>query len=225
MKLLGFNERPWLILCEGEGDKRCFEQLITVRGIPDEFQVRFPDRAGLRTGGRSKFGSWLAIQWLGAETFRKDVKGVLIISDNDSNAGASFEEVRRSLRDADGFPIPDSERVVARLEGRPPLVVMMIPSGQPGSLEILCLQAAYAKWPGIKAPIDAFVTATPINRWVEGKQAKARLQAVIASTCEGRPESGFVGHWHEDASYHLPLDHAAFDDIEQFLRRFGTLVG
>jgi hypothetical protein len=225
MKLTSFNERPWLLLCEGEGDKRLLEQLISIRGIPDEFQIRFPDRAGEKTGGRSKFGSWLALQWAGAEAFRKNVKGILIMSDNDDSPEKSFEELQQALRASDGFPIPATELTPARNSGRPPLVIIMVPpGGKPGSLETLCLEAAFSKWPSIKAPVDTFASATPIKGWNQGKTAKAKLQAVIASTCEGRPEAGFVGHWMERADYHLPVSHTAFDDLDKFLRGFEALI-
>lgn len=223
MKLLGFDERPWLILCEGEGDKRFLDQLIEVRRIPNDFQVRFPDRARERTGGRGKFGGWLAIQWLGTETFRKNIKGVLVVSDNDEVPARSFGEVQQSLKSS-GFPIPAIEKVVARTADYPPLVILMIPEGEPGSLETLCLRAAFSKWPHIEAPINSFVASTPITRWHAGRQAKAKLQAAIAATCEARPESGFLGHWWEHQDYHLPLQHAAFDSIEQFLRGFAAMV-
>jgi hypothetical protein len=224
MKQLGFDERPWLILCEGEGDKRFFDKLIEVRNIPNEFQVRFPDRASDPTGGRSKFGKWLDIQRLGSEEFRKNIKSILIVSDNDQVPADSFEEVRSALKDATGFPIPKTERTVAKAKDFPSIVVLMIPHGQPGSLETLCLEAALYKWPRIKTPLDSFVVATPPNNCSAGKQSKMRLQTVIAATCEDRPESGFVGHWRERHDYHIPLDHMAFNGIDQFLRGFRALV-
>ncbi len=224
MKQLGFDERPWLILCEGEGDKRFFDKLIEFRNIPKEFQVRFPDRAGDPTGGRSKFGKWLDIQRLGSEDFRKNVKSILIVSDNDRVPADSFEEVRAALKEAKGFPVPNTEKVVAKAKDFPSIVVLMLPDGRPGNLETLCLEAALHKWPTIRTPLDAFVVATPPNSWHAGKQSKMRLQAVIAATCEDRPETGFVGHWREHNRYHVPLDHAVFDGLEQFLKGFRALV-
>jgi hypothetical protein len=193
MKKLTFDERPWLVLCEGEGDKRFFDRLIEFRGIPNEFQVRFPDRAGDPTGGRAKFGKWLDTQYVSSEDFRRNIKAVLIVSDNDQAPADSLQEVLRALREAKGYAAPTAERTVARKSGYPSLVILMIPDRRPGNLETMCVQAALNKWPAIKDPLDAFVSATPPNGWHIGKQSKMRLQALIAATCEERPESGFVG--------------------------------
>jgi hypothetical protein len=218
-----FDSRPYLILCEGETDKRFIDQLITARDITKDFQVRFPSRGTDNSGGRSKFGSWLDLAkeipgW-------ENIKGILIVSDNDDDVAGSFQEVRASLADAPGFPIPDAEREVATVVGFPPLVVYMLPTGTIGSLETLCLDAAYRKWPEIKTPLDHYVNAMNINAWpLINRRSKMKLQTVIATTCLPRPDAGFSGHWREDDQYHLPLQDFAFDDLEFFLEGFRQLI-
>lgn len=221
-ELRTFDRRPWLILCEGESDKRFLHQLIAVRQIADDFQIRFPSRGKDNRGGRSKFGAWLDTA--------KDVGGwdniraVLLISDNDEDPQKSLEEVKTSLRDAAGFPVPSAERTVAKAVGFPRVVILMLPPGNKGSLETLCLSAAYDKWPIVKTPLDALVSSVGTNKWSANKESKMRLQTIIASTCEGRPDAGFVGHWWESYQYHLPLGHKVFDDIAAFLTGFRALI-
>jgi hypothetical protein len=225
MTLDRFDDRPFLILCEGEGDKRFIDNLIAFRGIANEFQVRFPDRGNTGTGGRSKFGPWLSDRMDLSEDFRQNIKAVLIVSDNDLVPAISFKEVQDSLRKSNGFPIPDAERTVRQVRNFPPIVILMIPDGVPGNLETLCVQAALQKWPHVQTPLATFVGAIGVSAWEVGKQDKMRLQTILASTGEERPEAGFVGHWRCNDKYHLPLGHNSFDTIETFLRGFRVMVG
>jgi Protein of unknown function (DUF3226) len=222
MTARAFDKRPFLLLCEGESDKRFFDRLIENRQIENSFQVWFPHRGNDRGGGRSKFGAWLDIA-ADAEEFIEYVKAVLVVSDNDSDPEKSFAEVLASLKEAPAFPVPKKEREVAYVSGAPPLVVLMLPIGKKGALETLCLEAAYKKWP-IKPAVDGFALATAANSWSIGKQSKMKLQCVIAATCEPRPDAGFVGHWWEKNDFHIPLDHPIFDDIADFLKGFRSMI-
>lgn len=218
-----FDERPWLILCEGETDKRFLDRLITNRGIENSFQVRFPHRGGKdKRAGRSRFGPWLGVAYENQD-FRNNVRAVLVVSDNDTDPAVSLTEVRDSLKESDGFPIPDNAREIARKDGFPPLAVLMIPNGSPGGLETVCVSAAYSRFP-IKGPVDTFMNSTAAAGWSAGKQSKMQLQSIIAATCATRPDAGFSGHWWENEQYHIPLDHQAFDDIANFLSGFRAMV-
>lgn len=218
-----FDERPWLILCEGESDKRFFHNLIGNRGIPDEFQIRFPDRAN-KGGGRSNFGYWLKLMRTASESFRSNIQGVLIVSDNDEVPATSFQEVQAALQESNGFPIPDAERTVVKKNDYPAIMIWMLPTNRPGSLETIVLEAVFHKWPNVRQPVDKFLNDTAANAWKPTKKSKMQLQSAIAATCEGRPDCGFMGLWHEKPEFHIPLDHNTFNELEQFLRGFGALV-
>lgn len=218
-----FDERPWLVLCEGETDKRFLDRLIALRGIPDEFQIKFPSRSGDNRGGRSKFGPWLSVAYENSD-FEKHVRAVLIVSDNDTDPAASLDEVKESLKNSDGFPIPGAAREVARKEKYPAVVILMIPHDIQGGLETLCVTAAYTKWPQLQQPVETFAASTPAANWTPGKQSKMKLQSIIATSCAPRPDAGFSGHWWEKDEYHVPLDHAQFDDIANFLSNFRALI-
>jgi hypothetical protein len=218
-------ERPWLILCEGDSDKKFLDRLIDAR-IPllkNQFHVQFPDRKGA-WGGRSLFGSYLADLQETSPTFQAKVEAVLIVSDNDDDPVKSWGEVTTELGKAK-FPIPPTERVATKpKKGFPQVAVLMWPDGRPGNLETVCIDAIYAKWT-IKRPLDAFVNATPAKGWGISKQSKMRMHATLAATCATAPEATFAAHWDEAPQYHvISLAHPSFNWIEAFLSGFGALL-
>jgi len=212
-------EKPWVLLCEGVGDKRFYQHLFAERQVGEFFSLHCPSRNG---GGRSEFGRFLDTH-SADETFIANVKAVLIISDNDSDPAASFKEVQDELKKAGGFPIPISERTPAKENGKPTVVVMMIPFNAEGNLESLCLASAYHKWP-LKEALDDFVKKTPADEWPIGKQAKMRMQTILAANNKKRPDTGFAGHWQSHESLRIPLDHNSFDDLVNFFSDFKSLI-
>jgi hypothetical protein len=155
--------------------------------------------------------------------FITNVKAVLVISDNDSDPNESFKQVREQLAKAKGFPIPQAEQTPARAAGKPIVVVLMIPIGTEGNLESLCLHSAYEKWK-LKPQLDEFVARTPANDWSVGKQAKMRIQTILASTNKKRPDSGFAGHFSSSEEFRIPLDHDCFKPLLEFFKNFGDLI-
>ena len=153
-------DRPWLLLCEGESDKRFLDRLLEARAIGSNFFVQFPDRHESQQAGRSLFGHYLNTIATTSESFHQNVRAVLIISDNDDNPGNSFAEVQTQLLAAGGFGVPDADQAVAKADGFPDTVILMIPFGERGNLETLCLPAAYHKWP-FRGHLDTFVASTP----------------------------------------------------------------
>jgi hypothetical protein len=216
-------DRQWLILCEGEADKRFLDRFIAARNIGADFHVQFPDRHNSNAAGRSLFGRYLKTVHEASETFLKNVTAVLVVSDNDDDPATSFAEVQTELGNAGGYAVPALEQTVGKAAGFPHVVILMIPPGKPGNLETLCLAAAYDKW-DIKAALDALVAAAPASDWGPSKQSKMRLQTMLASTCRHKPDTSFANVWLEAEEFHLPLEHASFDGLETFLRGFGALV-
>jgi uncharacterized protein DUF3226 len=167
-------EKPWLLLCEGDDDKKFFDRLIAARNLSDKFYVQFPGH-----GGRSCFGKYLDTVFQTSETFKTNVRAVLIVSDNDTNPHESFSEIQSELGKSGGYAVPSNERLVAKAPGFPDIVVLMIPIGKSGNLETLCLEAAYDKW-CLKSHLDLFISSTPSNTWGIGMQSKARLHTELA---------------------------------------------
>lgn len=220
----GQYDRPWLILCEGESDRLFFQALIETRGIDPNrtrFHIEHPSVGDNEPGGRSGFGRRLRSLYETSETFRENIKAVLVTSDNDDDPQTSLAEVRSQLRLAN-FPTPDAERTIGRKNLYPDVIILMVPQG-PGNLETLCIEAAHQKW-GLQAELNALLAAAPASTWGISKQSKMRVQAMLAATCRRAPDTSFARHWTFAPEYRIPLDHACFDDVAEFLRNFGELL-
>src|ERR1700688_5144443 len=99
-------DRPWLLLCEGDGDRRFFDRLIKQHNIGSgQFDVHYPTKGDNSTGGRGKFGAWLSTIQM-SPTFRANVKAVLIVPDNDDKHAKSIGDVMGGLVATNGFPVP-----------------------------------------------------------------------------------------------------------------------
>lgn len=208
-------ERSWLLMCEGAGDLNFFKALFEKHAFGNDYHIRFPHRDGKYNGGRANFGSDLGAISVN-QSFIDNVKAVLLISDNDAVPATSFAEVQAELRKA-GFPVPAAEKTVARADGFPDVVIFMLPPGTPGNLESYCLEAAHSKW-GLKANLDTFVAAAPANAWALNKQAKMRVQTLLAATNSSQPDCGFSSHWKQAEQFRIPLEHASFNPLVAFLR-------
>lgn len=220
-----FDHRPYALLCEGVGDERFYKRLFEVRGIGADFTIRVPVINGkYEGGGRLQFGRYLSSISVD-EAFIENVKALLIISDNDTVPAESFAEVQEQLRLSETFAVPDAEQTVARADGSPAVVVLMLPLGLPGTLETLCLTAAYSKWPELRPHLDTFVANTPPNGWTVGKQSKMRMQTILAAINRKQPDTGFAGHWNQPDEFRVPLDHTCFDSLVTFLTNFPALLG
>jgi hypothetical protein len=216
--------KPWIILCEGESDRRFFDLLTKERGLP-KFQVCFPGSAIGEPGGRTKFGKYLAGMKVASE-FDK-IEAVLIVADNDDRPRASFTEVRKQIRLAGDYGVPESPLSVVKAEGFSAVVVMMLPFNGAGpirgNLESLCLQAT--SWqPEIRPHLDRFISGTPASSWTPSKRAKAEAHCIIAATCKPNPEVTFAHHWQQPKQYRVPLTDRCFDQIADFLAAFGRIL-
>jgi hypothetical protein len=210
--------RPWLILCEGNGDVTFLDKLLLANGLNGDFQVISPNK------GNGAFGAFLRTAHDAAATFRETVQHVILMVDNDDDPSKSFAEIQEQLRTAGGFPVPGAQRELAKGKGYPSIVVLMIPLDRPGNLETLCVEAAEQKW-ALTTKVAGFMQQTPAKDWGPSKQAKMQLQTIFASTCKYRPDCTLSSHWkHVPDEFHLPITDKAFNEIVDFLRNFGDFV-
>ncbi len=228
MRREGDNDfsKPWFLLCEGQADKRFLDSLLQQRGLEGEFRIEHPQREEDGAGGRGKFGAKLN-GLLANESFLQSVKGILVVSDNDDDPNASFADVQQQLRQVEGIEVPHAPRVVVRNRGLPAVSVLMIPfDGSPGNLESVCLPSAYEKWANhsLQQKVDAFVSDLPVASWSGNKQAKARMHTIIAATCEPKPDASFSLYWTVKEDFRIPVSHASFDGIAEFIADFPRLV-
>jgi len=223
MKRFKTFDRPWLILCEGPGDKYVLDKLLRLHGLDAKFFVNFPGEEAYPSGGRGKFAKWLSDRRDDSETFRENVKVVLIVSDNDDSPEDSFKEITKSLKKEDHFGVPTAPKQLAKKQGAPHIVILMIPIGAHGNLETLCVRAALSKWP-LTTALDAYVQASPAHTWGLSKQSKMKMQAIIAATCEQDPDTNLANLFQKREEFHVPVNDVVFNEIAQFLREFETFL-
>lgn len=216
--------KPWLLICEGVSDKNFFKKLFAVRGIGDSFAIKVPSEENQNGGGgRNAIGEYLRALAATEPVLNGDIKAILIVSDNDEDRAISFNEVQTEIEKAKWLPIPEAERAVSRTKDGLALVVLMLPFGELGNLESLCLISAYAKW-GLQAELDTFVAVTPASNWPSGKQAKMRIQTMLAAHNKKQPDAGFASSWNQKLEYQIPVDHACFDQLASFIHDFQVFL-
>jgi len=216
--------KEWVLYCEGSSDKAFFLALIKKHNLPD-FQVRFPLGADEETGGWTQFGR--SLHKAKPVTGFEHVRAILIVTDNDDCPKERFEAIQEQLRiDAPGFGVPTRPLEAARSTCTlPAIVVMMLPlDGSNGNLETSCLISAYDQWPEMRAPIDSYTANTPAGQWDDLKQAKMRIQCIIAARCRQNPYTTLSRLWDKPEEYHIPLDHPSFNGIVSVLADFATLL-
>ena len=223
------NRPSWVILCEGARDSNFFRHLIRERGLP-HFAVTCPtentlDGELIETGGRAGFS--LALRGFRAGTKWADLSAILIASDNDDDPTKSFGEVQKQIIDAGGYAVPEEPLKVARIPESVPIAVVMVPwKGEQGSLDTLCLQPMYDKWPNGRECLDGFCACTSVNTWTSvSKRSKLRVQVLLSAMCPSDPNTTLRYAWSGGGRGDpVPLQHRAFDRVAEFLRDFGTLL-
>jgi len=216
----GGNSRL-VIVCEGEGDRAFFLNLMATRGL-QEFRVIIPSDKPDIPGGVDGFARRLRA--LRAERDFDKIAGILVVSDNDDQPDGSFTKVQRQLTDSGGYPIPARPLEVARSLSGPPVAVMMLPrTGQPGSLETLCVEAMQGAWPEVARCVDEFCRCTSTGQWAPSKQSKMRLRAMVSAICESDPNTGLPYAWSRRENL-IPLNEPVFDEIGRFLNDFKRLI-
>ncbi len=209
---------PWFVICEGPGDKCFLDRLLQHHGLREQFDVAYPSAQG-----RGAIPKGLTTFIETSVSFQENVRGIIIVSDNDEDMAVSLKELTDGLKKEKKFKPPTAVQQLSRTDGLPPLAILMIPIGQTGNLESICLPGAYQKW-GLKNALDAYLMATPANGWTLGKQSKMRMTAMIAATCAKKPDANFATHWQEPTEFHVPVDNPSFDGLVTFFRDFPALV-
>ncbi len=209
------------ILCEGEGDRSFFRHLIQSRHLP-EFDIFCPGKPYTEGGAVEGYDDMLTVFTTG-DGFQ-NLAGILIQGDNDDDPGARFTRIQEKVRNADGYAVPNAPLQVAKVEGRPALVVMMFPwTDEIGSLETLCLPSAEGAHPEIKKCVDEHINCINTADWPIQKQHKLRLRCMIASVCRTDPYTSLVHAWSRPENL-IPLNDSCFDRLSDFLRKFDNVV-
>lgn len=211
-----------LILCEGSTDKTFFLELIQARGLQD-FNVNFPAGVNDNTGGIHKFERFLK----GITVFPtfNILKGILVVADNDNSPIDNFNLVKNQIIDAGYGTVNNELEFVTSPNNYPPIAIMMLPLNQQiGTLETVCKVSAYTKWNNLIPTLTNYFNASDALNWDVGHQDKMLIQCLIAATCEPNPNATIATLYREQPQFHLPLNHACFDDIAQFLTDWDNLL-
>ena len=82
-----------LIVCEGVGDKNFLDKFILERNLPSNVGITHVNESATgKSGGREGLGSYLlAIK--ANRHFEKNIKKIIVISDNDDDMVTSFNSV------------------------------------------------------------------------------------------------------------------------------------
>lgn len=193
--------RPKLLIVEGRDEEEFFRALLQEMNVSD-IQVE-------GVGGKTFIRDTLrALK--DDPFFRRKVASLGITRDANGDARTAFQSIQDALRDA-GLPYP--RQPLVSVDGRPRVVVMIVPPGrQTGTLEDLCLEAV-ARDPATRCVDQYFdcLDATELGRPVKDF-AKARTRVFLSSRKDPTLALGQAarkGYW--------PFDTQIFDRVKDFL--------
>jgi len=207
-----------IILCEGASDEAFFEKLIEIRTLG-----KFEIRKAQNKGGHTFFGERLN----GLKDLRgiEERKAIILVRDNDDDPDEAFRDMQGHVREAGEYVVPVAPRTSSARGKYPPVSILMLPwDGQAGCLETLLYMSASAQWPSKSACVQALAQCAQIQGWQISKQSKAELRCLLSTTCENDPNVAVNWAWKREnvaAGQLIPLEHACFDPISDFLRTFG----
>lgn len=205
---------PCLIIGEGAQDEAFLRHLLENRNIQG-YQAGFPEPPSQSSAGRGGFGSILS--GLRVRPDFKNIRVVVLVSDNDEDPAVSFNEVRAQITEAGSFSVPIQPLEVVQTANHPDLVVFMLPStGQIGCLETLCLPAGLEKWSTLRPCIDEYSRCVDVGTWPKSKQSKMQLRSLFAAACKTDPNTSLVHAWNRNPPL-IPLGHNSFDQLAGFL--------
>ena len=208
---------PCLIIGEGAQDEAFLRHLLQNRNILG-YQVGFPSREDSRSGGRGGFGEVLS--GLRVRPDFKNIRAVVLLSDNDENPDTSFNEVKAQINEAGGFSVPTQPLNVVQTPDHPDLVTVMLPwTDQIGCLETLCLPSTLEAWPNLRPCIEEYSRCTDVGTWPKSKQSKMQLRSIFSAACKTDPNTSLTYAWSRNPPL-IPLGHHSFDQLADFLRTF-----
>ncbi|MDR3571263.1 MAG: hypothetical protein P4L81_03625 [Candidatus Pacebacteria bacterium] len=199
-----FNfEHRFVLLTEGPADRKLLETLISKRRLP-RFDCPFPvfpeEQATAKAKQLHGFDNitamleMLNVYFRASDVLRSQILGVLVVVDARDCADKTFLDVKRKIQRAGSFGVPQSEGTIGPSNGdHPRVAVITLPGGgRPGSLETMYVEALSPRFRSAAYCVEKFVKCGNIgvSTWNAEKQAKARLQCLVAATNEDDPSKG-----------------------------------
>ena len=212
--------RPYLIICEGTNDNAFLMALLKTRNISG-FEVAYPQSPEQESDGRNGFGDLLG--GLILKRGFSNLRGIIILSDNDANEAKSFQLIQEQIEKAGSYSIPAQSFEAVQTEGYPALIVLMLPwKGELGNLETLCLRAAVDNWPKVATCLNDYYECSDAPNWSLSKRSKMQLRCLLAATCKQDPNTSLTYIWKRQPEFQIPLAHPCFDNLATFLKNFAV---
>ena len=198
-----FGDTGVVLLSEGVADRRFFIKLAEHHRLP-KMDAPWPvdgekgaPESAKQLFGKDKFDEMLialsAILDQKPE-LRRSIKCVIIATDAADSPLTAFRAVKRQVRRARKFPIPDRAFEVKKsATDYPAVVVILIPTEGSGGLETLCIKAFATASEVNKTLLDCqqryfeCSPAKPNELWGAEKRDKGALQCLIAASYEANP--------------------------------------
>ena len=188
------------VLVEGNDQRNFFEAFVQHLGLADEMQI-------CNFGGVDQLRGFLAA-FVKMPDFGS-VRSVGIVRDAEASEDAAFRSVQSSLRNAN-LSLPAA--VAEPVGGDPKVAVLILPGdGNPGMLETVLCRSIVAEDTS-RCIDDFFQCVERLAGQSIDKPDKSRVFAYLATKRSPHHSVGVAakaGVW--------DLDHAAFDDIKDFL--------
>ncbi len=157
----------------------------------------------------------------------------VIVGDNASGKTAFLEAIYLAVSGNAQQPLSikqwRGQANVIAANGTPRVHVLMIPSGQPGGIETICVDVARDhqnvggnRGTTIEGWVNAFANSA-CQGWTTEKRDKLRLQAFLSAAWRSKPDIHFSQLFDLTRDRLVPLTGVAFDDVRQFLRAVEVL--
>lgn len=178
--------RSFLIICEGNADANFIAELLAHHGI-DAFDVHYAK-------GNMDFRNYLETA-LDMASFAR-IKGVVIVSDNESCPPDSFLRVQQAF-ESGGFPVPTAHLPTIGNSGEMRTGIIMLPGvGIPGAFENLLYDAATDVIPEIDRCITSYADCAGIpGAWESSRIGKMKLASLIAVKLDDDPNLSLSYIW------------------------------
>ncbi len=172
--------RPVQLIGEGDTDAEFVQSLTVAHSVDDVFDFH-------AAGGKHGFEAKLrALQQLRGW---RDVKAVVIVSDNDDDPATALADRRKQAgRALAGVAWPEQSWTLA--DGSPAVSFVMLPGpNETGCLETLLREIAWRTSDGDagRECVEEFARCTGVNDWSPSEQAKMRWHALVAGLNRADP--------------------------------------
>jgi hypothetical protein len=207
--------RPFIIVCEGFGDV-CFVAALLLKKNLMLYDVGCPTKKGGFGEGKESIPKYL--QALAA--VKKGLRGILLLVDADNKPNEAFASMVAGLQSAE-FPIPDEAFKISGNDFRVAIYLLPGPA-RSGTLENLLLEAVFDLKPKLEQCVEDFSNCTEsVKGWSPNHQAKMKLSALVAASCERNPWCSISLVWSQEDNP-IPIGSNRFDHLAGFLADFAV---